>query len=97
LELDAEDDLPVDGRDGNAEADADGGLTAGRADHDDGPLEETGAGPPSLVLFFSLRTRFEYLLVAFAFGTAGLADAAEAQPLEPEVAPCMPLRPGKLG
>jgi hypothetical protein len=98
LELEVEEEpRPDEGRDGNADEDACGALTAGRAVHDEGPPEDTGAGPPSLVLFLSLRTRFEYFCVTFAFGTAGLADAALAQPLELEVAPCMPLKPGKLG
>jgi hypothetical protein len=96
LERDAEE-FPEEGRDGNALEDGGGALTAGRPAHDDAPLEDTGAGPPSLVLFLSLRTRFEYFWVTLALGTAGLADAAPAQPLELEVAPCMPLNPGKLG
>lgn len=96
-EAEPEPEAPEDGRDGKAAADARGALTAGRAVQDEGPLFDTGAGPPSRVLFFSLSTRLECFWDGAALGTAGFAVAALAQPLELEVAPCMPLRPGKLG
>jgi hypothetical protein len=57
---------------------------------------ETGAGP-SLVLFFNLSTLFECFCAGAPVGRAGLAAPAVAHPLELEVAPCMPLSPGKLG
>ena len=57
----------------------------------------TGAGPPRRVLFLSLSTLVECCWEGAALGTAGLEDEAVAQPLELDVAPCMPLRPGRLG
>lgn len=96
-EVEDEEAFDDDGSEGNAAADARGALAAGRAVHVDGPPPDTGAGPPRRVLFLSLSTRFECFCEGAAFGKAGFAVAALAQPLELEVAPCMPLRPGKLG
>lgn len=57
-----------------------------------------GVGPPRRVLFLRRRTRLECFCVgARVLGNAGFVVAALAQPLELDVAPCMPLRPGRLG
>jgi hypothetical protein len=60
--------------------------------------------PPELprrVLFFSRTTLFDAFFCAAAvdalLAAAGLADAAEAQPLDAVVAPCIPPSPGREG
>jgi len=89
------------GSDGKAEdAVGGGGRIAGDEVH---PAEaaarypDAGVGPPRRVLFLSLRTLFECFWEGAPPGWAGLAAEALAQPLELDVAPCMPLRPGRLG
>lgn len=62
-----------------------------------GPREAVGAGPPSRVLFLSFKTLFEFRCEGATTVNLVLAAAALAHPLELEVAPCMPPRPGKLG
>lgn len=84
----------VGGREGKAAEGA--ARTDGLAVHPGGPEDATGAGPPSLVLFFNFRTLVECFCAA-AVGAAGFALAALAQPLSLVVAPSMPLSPGKLG
>lgn len=76
---------------------AGGGRTAGATVHPGGTLDDTGAGPASRVLFLSLRTRLECFWDGAPLGMAGLAEAADDQPLEEDVAPCMPDRPGREG
>lgn len=62
-----------------------------------GFLIVAGVGPPRRVLFLSFRTRWECFWAGAALGRPGFAVAALAHPLELDVAPCMPLRPGRLG
>ena len=88
--VDADEEL----RDGKA--DEEGAEDAAAATQPDGLLV-VGAGPANRVLFLSLKTRFECFCDGAAFGMAGFVVAAVAQPLELVVAPCMPLRPGRLG
>lgn len=100
--VDARDDEDADGvgREGNADA---AGALDEEDDDDDaatqpgGPREAVGVGPPSRVLFLSFKTLFEFRCEGATSVNPALAAAALAQPLELEVAPCMPLRPGKLG
>lgn len=70
-----------------------GGGREGKADEGVEAVES----PPSLVLFFNLSTLEENLWAGAPKGKAGLAAAALAHPLELDVAPRMPLNPGKLG
>lgn len=89
------------GREGND--DAAGALDEEDGDDDDaatqpgGPREAVGAGPPSRVLFLSFKTLFEFRCEGATTVNPVLVAAALAHPLELEVAPCMPPRPGKLG
>lgn len=92
----------AEGSEGKAEdAVGGGGRIAGDETH---PAEAAaprypyaGVGPPRRVLFLSLRTLLECFWDGAPPGCAGLAAEALAQPLELDVAPCMPLRPGRLG
>lgn len=94
-----------DDEDGAGADDAEG--REGKADDDDGDDEDiqpgvtltdaVGMGPPRRVLFLRRRTLLECFCAGAALGRPGFAAAAFAQPLELEVAPCMPLRPGRLG
>ena len=59
------------------------------------PLEPMGS--PRRVLCFSFSTLLENRCVGAPPGCEGLAAEALAHPLELDVAPCMPLRPGRLG
>ncbi len=54
---------------------------------------------PLRVLFLSLRTRVECFdwLATCPWSVTGLAAAAEAQPVDSVVAPCIPPRPGRDG
>lgn len=102
--VDTRDDEDADGvgREGNAGAA--GALDEEEEDDDDdaatqpgGPRETVGVGPPSRVLFLSFKTLFEFRCEGATRVNPVLAAAALAHPLELEVAPCMPPRPGKLG
>ena len=88
----------AEGSDGN-DAAATGGRVAGAEFHPGTyRFAATGAGPASLVLFLSLRTRLLCFWLGWLwFGAAGLTVAARAQPEEADVSPCMPVRPGRLG
>lgn len=91
------------GREGKA--DDDGALEEDEAleEEDDagtqpgGPLDVLGAGPPNRVLFFSFRTLVEFRCPGATMVKPVFAAAALAQPLELDVAPCMPPSPGRLG
>lgn len=100
--VDEDDDEEGGGRDGNA--DADGALEDDEALEDEaagtqpgGPLNVLGAGPPNRVLFFSFRTLVEFRCDGATMVKPVFAAAALAQPLELDVAPCMPPSPGRLG
>lgn len=94
LDEEDEEEAAAAGREGKA--DEGGGRTAGAEVHVAADLV-LGTGPPKRTVFFSLSTRLECFCDGAAVGMAGFAAAALAQPLELEVAPCMPLKPGKLG
>lgn len=84
------------GREGNA--DEDGGLEDEDAGTQPGTLlTGLGAGPPNRVLFFSFRTLVEFRWFAPTTVKFVFVAAALAHPLELDVAPCMPPRPGRLG